>query len=113
MEQNICHEIENNKLLLLLALEITHQPEDIVIRERSFAWLSCPATGISPITISWYHNGKLLKTKDDPRLELTLDGKLIFYQILASDGGAYYCVASNEMNSVNSKTVTVSIASMY
>ena len=98
---------------MLSGLEIINQPENIIAREGSFSWLSCPATGVSPISIRWYRNGKVLKTKDNPRLELTLDGKLIFYEVLASDVGTYYCVASNKLSSVSSKSVTVSIASMY
>ena len=96
-----------------LALRLVQQPENIVVTQGSFAWLSCDVDGKSPIHITWYHNGKLVKIHKDPRLEKTLDGKLIFFKIKLTDAGIYSCLASNEIGSVVSKNVTVSIASMY
>ena len=72
--------------------------------------MRCNVAGEKPINIIWYHNGKVVKTQNSTRLEITRDGKLNFHKTRASDVGTYYCRASNKFGSVVSRTATLTSA---
>ncbi|KAL7632162.1 UNVERIFIED_CONTAM: hypothetical protein RMT77_017519 [Armadillidium vulgare] len=96
---------------------ITEHPTDITAPRNEPATLNCNAAGKPPPTITWYKDGKVVRTSPgDPKSQRVLlpTGSLYFLRVVHSkkedDAGVYWCQASNELGSVNSNNATLEIA---
>ena len=69
--------------------------------------LSCVASGLSPLNVTWYKCGKVMSHHQGNCTSKTV---LAFYNITREDWGEYVCVAKN---SVGEDSKTVFIRSEY
>ena len=86
------------------------QPTNVIAAPSSTVTLACSASGNPAIT--WYKDRLLLSL--DSRRQRQSDGSLHITNLQNSDGGQYYCVASDSAaGSVASLTATLQIACKY
>lgn len=97
--------------------QILEHPQNGYLARDNPATLSCQADGNPKPTITWYHNGRKVKTMDeDPYSQKMLieGGKLFFLRVIhqkdKSDAGVYYCNATNILGSAISRNATLEIA---
>ncbi|XP_078326437.1 roundabout homolog 2-like isoform X8 [Crassostrea virginica] len=97
--------------------KILEHPQDGYLARDNPATLSCQADGNPRPTITWYHDGRQVKTmEDDPYSQKMLieGGKLFFLRVVhqkdKSDAGVYYCNATNRLGSAISNNATLKIA---
>lgn len=97
--------------------QILEHPQNGYLARDNPATLSCQADGKPKPTITWYHNGRKVKTMDeDPYSQKMLieGGKLFFLRVIhqkdKSDAGVYYCNATNILGNAISRNATLKIA---
>ncbi|XP_025832405.1 roundabout homolog 2-like, partial [Agrilus planipennis] len=96
---------------------ITEHPVDTTVARHDPVTLNCQATGDPEPTITWYKDGHLVRTApQDARSHRVLlpAGNLFFLKVVQSrkesDGGVYYCEASNVLGKVRSRNATLTVA---
>ncbi|CAH0564810.1 unnamed protein product [Brassicogethes aeneus] len=97
--------------------KITEHPVDTSVARHEPATLNCQASGKPEPTITWYKDGDLLRTApQDARSHRVLlpAGSLFFLKVMQSrkesDGGVYWCEASNALGKVRSRNATLTVA---
>ena len=87
------------------------QPSNRILALERDAVLDCGVTGTPPPSVTWYKDDATLAL--DARVQQLVSGSLSVSDVRLSDGGDYYCVASNAVGSVRSLTASVELASEY
>ena len=87
---------------------ILSEPQDVTVSTASF-FISCIKSLGS--TVAWYRNGKQVNTARYADLQVSRDGSLHVKNARKDrDEGSYYCMVSNRIGSVISRTATVKFA---
>jgi subtilisin family serine protease/photosystem II stability/assembly factor-like uncharacterized protein len=82
---------------------MTFSPEDTAVIENQTLRLFSGAVGTEPITWQWYYEGTPIPDQTSAMLEIP--------EVTQADSGAYHVVASNEIGSTRSRTVSVEVTS--
>lgn len=80
---------------------ITRQPVDTPVLEGFGGALTVVATGSTPLTYRWWHNGSPIDGANTPVIALN--------ESQLTDAGTYFVVVSNPFGSVTSNTITVDV----
>ncbi|XP_077377558.1 hemicentin-1 [Festucalex cinctus] len=98
------HETLEIKLEVLEAPSFA-EPGDAVMEKiaNSEVVIPCPAEGSPHPKVRWFKNGLEIHPGQS-EFSVTSDGALVIRRTLASHGGAFKCVATNEAGSVDRKT---------
>ena len=90
----------------------TKRPSNLNVSLKSDAELECAAYGIPTPTIQWFKNGEPIYASD--YFQFTPNqGNLKILGIIAQDEGYYQCLASNELNTIQSVAQLVVISDDY
>ncbi|MBO5255651.1 MAG: immunoglobulin domain-containing protein, partial [Opitutales bacterium] len=82
--------------------DIVVEPLPFKASEGDSRELVVSVTGGGKMTYKWYYNGKFIRNSDS--------AVLLIDNIRASNAGTYYCVITNPMGTVQSKTVQVRVS---
>ena len=88
-------------LTVLIAPQITGQPQDQIVGVGSNVTFSITATGSSPLAYEWYFNGTALGAGTNSILALN--------GVALGQAGAYFVSVSNRVGSVISRTAILSV----
>ena len=106
----------HHKSLVAVPVVIATNPEAATRVVGDSVTFTCAASGTLPLTFMWYKDGEgapLMAGSNVRFRNQTNESSLILTNIAPSDGGSYYCVASNTLigrvfNSTSSRaTLTV------
>ena len=90
--------------------QFTASPAAVVVAAGETARLACGATGEPPPSVAWYREGGG-EVGNGGRFTVNTDtGELTVAAVELSDGGGYYCVASNAVGSVRSLIAPLQLA---
>ena len=90
--------------------QFTASPAAVVVAAGETARLTCGATGEPPPSVAWYREGGG-EVSNGGRFTVNTDtGELTVAAVELSDGGGYYCVASNAVGSVRSLIAPLQLA---
>ncbi|KAK9887849.1 hypothetical protein WA026_000156, partial [Henosepilachna vigintioctopunctata] len=91
---------------------ITEHPVDTTVARHEPATLNCHASGEPEPTITWFKDGALLRSAQHRILLPT--GNLFFLKVTQSrkesDGGVYWCEATNALGKAISRNATLTVA---
>ena len=91
------------------APQFTAHPADVVAAPAGSATLQCAVTGEPAPSVAWYkEDGGAVAT--GARVSVSSSGELTISNVMLSDAGKYYCVASNAVGSVRSLSASLDIA---
>lgn len=92
--------------------KITEHPIDTTVARHEPATLNCHATGEPEPTITWYKDGSVVRTVQ--HRVLLPAGNLFFLRVVQSrkesDGGVYWCEATNALGKAVSRNATLTVA---
>ncbi|KAL3274301.1 hypothetical protein HHI36_015706 [Cryptolaemus montrouzieri] len=92
---------------------ITEHPVDTTVARHEPATLNCHASGEPEPTIAWFKDGAPLRSA--PHRMLLPAGNLFFLRVVQSrkesDGGVYWCEATNALGKAKSRNATLTVAS--
>lgn len=98
---------------------ITEHPVDTIVPRHDPATLNCKASGDPEPQITWYKDGVVVRTApQDSRTHRVLlpAGSLFFLRVAhgrrETDGGVYWCEASNGLGKARSRNATLQVAGM-
>lgn len=89
------------KLNVITSLSIVTQPISIQTNPNTTVFFNVSATGTGTITYNWYKDSKLISSSDN--------NLLYIFNAQSTNFGNYYCIISNEVGSVTSNTVQLSL----
>ena len=89
------------KLNVLTPPVIVTQPTSINTNPSTTVFFNTSATGSGPITYDWYKENQLISS--------SVNNLLYVFNTQTTDLGNYYCVISNEVGSVTSNTVQLTL----
>ncbi|KAF5269632.1 hypothetical protein FQR65_LT05971, partial [Abscondita terminalis] len=91
---------------------IIEHPVDTTVARHEPATLNCHATGEPEPTITWYKDGSIVRTAQ--HRVLLPAGNLFFLKVVQSrkesDGGVYWCEATNALGKSRSRNATLTVA---
>lgn len=94
---------------------ITEHPVDTTVARHEPATLNCHATGEPEPTITWYKDGVMVRTVQ--HRVLLPAGNLFFLRVVQSrkesDGGVYWCEATNALGKARSRNATLTVAGEF
>jgi hypothetical protein len=96
-------------LRVLVAPRFIKRPSNLNVTLKSDAELECSAYGRPHPTIQWFKNGEPIYPSDYFQFNAQ-EGNLKILGIIAQDEGYYQCLASNELNSIQSVAQLTTIA---
>lgn len=79
---------------------IITQPLDVYVNPNANAFFTLSVSGSDPLTYKWYKDGEFL---------LLSNNNLYINNATSNNEGDYYCVISNEVNSVTTNTVSLEL----
>jgi len=92
-------------LTVLVPAQITGQPASQAVLLGSNATFAVTVTGSGPLAYQWFFNGALLS--DGNRISGSVTPALAVSSVQPGDAGGYAVVISNSINSVSSRTATL------
>ncbi|XP_070551340.1 roundabout homolog 1-like isoform X4 [Ptychodera flava] len=92
----------------ILKEEFREEPTDVVAATGDSAMLNClPPRGYPEPTASWEKDGNLIEPSD--RIQVSLEGHLMFAQVRREDAGQYVCIGSNVVGEKRSREATLTV----
>jgi hypothetical protein len=89
------------KLNIIIPPSIVLQPVSINTNPNTTIFFNVSATGSSPITYNWYKENTLISS--------SFNNLLYIFNAQTTDLGNYYCIISNQIGSVTSNTVQLTL----
>lgn len=77
--------------------ELVTVPESTVFLAGGSAILNCVARGFPEPNITWHKDGNQIGVEEGGHIHVLENGSLYFERVMMTDGGVYYCNASNEL----------------
>ena len=91
----------SSSLKVLVTPRFIKRPANLNVTLKSDAELECSAYGVPPPTIQWFKNGEPIYPSDYFQFNAN-EGNLKILGIISQDEGYYQCLASNELNTIQS-----------
>ena len=98
---------------------ITEHPKDVLVKKHEPTTLNCKGEGKPEPVIEWYKDGELLNNSpSNVGRRIFLPGGDLFFLSVSdgkkeSDGGVYWCVATNSVASVTSRNATLLVGGQF
>ena len=93
--------------------QFSTQPDNVIVAGgTSVAVLQCSVAGQPPPTVAWFREGGgEVATGGEERYSISgSTGELTISDVMPSDAGDYYCIASNAVGSVRSFSASLELA---